>query len=210
MIRVPAIHRGNLGRALFVGYASFCLLYLGAGFTRLGSPTILTGSAWDAAVPFVEWSIWIYVSQFALLPLAFVLARDDLDRHRAYYASLAATAIAAVVFVAWPTQIARPAIVGEDLTAAAWRLLYSSDVPGNCFPSLHVALSVIAGTVLWRSDRRLVALLWPGLIAVSTLTTRQHVLLDVAAGAALAIACWSLAPRFARHDAIRSHSTARA
>ena len=71
--------------------------------------------------------------------------------------------------------------------------LKSSDATGNACPSLHVAFSVYAGFWLSRMLRVLGAprvwlalnWLWCGLIVLSTMTTKQHVLIDVLCGAAL-------------------------
>jgi membrane-associated phospholipid phosphatase len=69
----------------------------------------------------------------------------------------------------------------------AWALqcLYSADPPYNCFPSLHVAHSVLSALVCYRVHRRVgvLAIGCASLIALSTLFTKQHYVLDVVAGA---------------------------
>lgn len=198
MIGVPVIRRGNQLAAMALGYAAFSAIYLGAGALHLRPPATLSPGFVDALFPFLEWSVWVYFSQFVLLPFAIASARDDTDRSHALYGMLVATALAAIVFVAWPTQVARHTPEGESLTALAWRLLHGADVTTNCFPSLHVALAAIAGRALWRRGARVTAVLWPALIAVSTLTTRQHVALDIAGGLALAALAIALTPRILR------------
>jgi membrane-associated phospholipid phosphatase len=153
----------------------------------------------DRSIPFVTWTIWVYLTQFLLLPAAIVCARDDDDRSRTFYAMLLATAIAAVVFIAWPTQLERPAPTRDGLIGIAWTLLYLSDTSGNCLPSLHVALAALAGTALWRRGWRALAVIWPVLIAVSALTTKQHIAWDLLAGAALAALAWILTPKLVHH-----------
>jgi membrane-associated phospholipid phosphatase len=110
-----------------------------------------------------------------------------------------AAAVAAAVFVAFPTRLERHVPHVDGFTGMAWAMLYAADIPFNCFPSLHVALAGVAGAALWRRGWRALALVWPGLIVVSTLTTRQHVGWDIAAGAALAAAAWTVTPRLVRH-----------
>ncbi|HYR33659.1 MAG TPA: phosphatase PAP2 family protein [Burkholderiales bacterium] len=200
MIRVPLITAANQARALLLGYLAFSLVYLGSGGLHVGAPLAVPASGLDAAIPYVPATIWIYLTQFLLLPGSIVLARDDDDRSRAFYAMLVATALAAAVFVLWPTQLERQSPPAQGLMGFAWSALYFSDTPNNCLPSLHVALAALAGCVLWRSGWRLTAVLWPSLIALSTLTTKQHVLIDVAGGLALAAVAWVLVPKLVCHE----------
>ena len=200
MITAPAIVAANQWRGMALGYLVFSGLYLGAAALHLGPPRVLEPGAIDAAIPFVEETIWIYLTQFLLLPVAIVAARDDRDRTRCFYALLLATALAAAVFVAWPTRLERPELTATGATGLAWAALHLADTPFNCFPSLHVALAAIAGVTLWRRDWRQAALLWPGAIAVSTLTTRQHIAWDAAGALALAALAWMLTPKVIRHE----------
>ncbi len=199
-MRVPSITRRIQGRALLLGYLAFCALYLGSHALRVQAPTTLQASAFDARVPFLDWSIWIYLSQFLLLPIAIIGARDANDRSRVFYAALLATLIAATVFLLWPTQLQRPQVPTAGVTGLVWALLFATDTDGNCFPSLHVALATLAGVALWRRGWRALALAWPVLIAIATLTTRQHILWDVFGGLLLAMLAWLLTPRLLRYD----------
>jgi membrane-associated phospholipid phosphatase len=200
MLGVPAIRAANQLQALAYGYIAFSALYLGSSVLSLRAPAVLTGGALDAVVPFLDWSVWIYLSQFVLLPAGVLAARDDADRSRVFYSVLLATVLAAIVFVAWPTRIERPAIAGGGPTAWLWALLYFADTPGNCFPSLHVALAFIAARALYRRGLRGVALVWFMLVAASTLTTKQHIAWDAAGGLALGALAWSLIPKLVRYE----------
>lgn len=197
---MPAIRPPYQGRALVLGYLAFCLLYLGSHALQLAPPTPLQRSALDAFIPLVDWSIWVYLSQFLLLPLAIVWARNSSDRSRVYYAALIATLIAALIFLLWPTQLDRPAMPVGGLTAHAWSLLFATDTDGNCFPSLHVALATLAGASLWRRGWRSVAVAWPALIMLATLTTKQHIVWDTLGGLVLAVMVWVLTPRLLSYD----------
>jgi membrane-associated phospholipid phosphatase len=211
MITVPLIHGANQGRALVLGYVAFTALYLGTGTFHVRAPFALVPADLDMAIPFVEWTVWVYLTQFLLLPAGIVSARDDFDRSRAFYAMLAATMLAAAVFVIWPTQLQRQAVPATGLTGFVWSALYFTDTPSNCLPSLHAALAVIAGAALWRRGWRVAALVWPALIVLSALTTKQHVVWDVAGGLALAALVWTLTPRFLRYERPQSiRDTARA
>lgn len=199
-MRMPALTRARLLPAMVLGYAVFCLLYLGSHALRLGAPLELQRSGFAASLPLLPASIWIYLSQFVLLPLSLCVVRDTAVRSRLFYACLLATLGAATVFLCWPTRLLRPEIAADGPTGLAWQLLFASDVDGNCFPSLHVALATLCGLALWRQGWRALALLWPAAIALATLTTWQHVGADVIGGALLAVLAWWAEPRLLRHD----------
>lgn len=199
MIDFPALSKANQARAMLLGYLMFSALYLGSAGLHLQPPLLLQPGPVESAMPFIDWSVWIYLSQFGLLVIAIVYASGDQDRSRVFYAMLLATVLASMVFVVMPTYVERPIFAADGLTGAAWMMLYGIDTRFNCFPSLHAALAALAGIVLWRRGWRTLAVAWPGFIIISTLTTRQHVAWDVVAGLLLATAVWIVTPRLIRY-----------
>lgn len=191
LLGLPSVTPGNRVRAMVLGYLAFCMLYLGSFALSHPRATYLEPSLWDEQVPGIPSSLWVYLSQFVLLPLAFLLEDRSARLTRAYYAMLAATILSCAVFLIWPTTVGQSMAATHALTAEAWRWLYLFDVPGNCFPSLHVALAMLAGWLLAgrRGPWLWLAPVWSLAIALSTLTTRQHRLIDVAGGAAIAFLC---------------------
>ncbi|QNM94780.1 phosphatase PAP2 family protein [Chitinimonas koreensis] len=188
-MRLPAITAANRLPALVLGYLLFCALYLGSYALGRGRAVQLEAGLLDRWLPDWPASLWLYLSQFLLLPLAFLLEWRSARLTRAYYAMLAATLASCAVFVAWPTTVGQAMRGGDALTAAGWQALYALDVAGNCFPSLHVALSLLAaGLLMGRGGLWCVAApAWAAAIALSVLTTRQHRAIDVAGGAAVAL-----------------------
>jgi membrane-associated phospholipid phosphatase len=83
------------------------------------------------------------------------------------------------------------------VSAAFLAAVQRIDPPGNVFPSLHVAHTTLLATLLLRDRPVLgrIAVLMATLLALSTLTTKQHFLADVVAGYALAFAGRALALR---------------
>ena len=67
-------------------------------------------------------------------------------------------------------------------------MIYSSDVKYNCLPSLHVAQCFLAAFTCSRVHRGVgaAAAVWASLVALSTLYTKQHYVLDVVTGIVLA------------------------
>lgn len=186
-MKLPVIHRQNSGRAILFGYLLFCCLYLFAGHFYFSSPTALVLSDLDRLIPLIPWSIIIYLSQFLLLFLALWLP-ETTERTIVYYAMLLATIIASMVFLLYPTELPRPVINSYDWLNRLWQGLFIVDTSTNCFPSLHVALATLAAIALRTRNRfwRWLAPGWATLIVVSTLTTKQHCIVDIIGGVALA------------------------
>ena len=146
----------------------------------------------DRAVPLLpSWAL-VYgaVYLFLILLPVFVVRQDDLVR-RTVFAYLLIWITAYVFFVIYPTAAPRPArVVGEGFGVWGLRALYSSDPPYNCFPSLHVAHSLVSALASSRVHRTLgrMAIAFAMVVALSTLFTKQHYIVDVVAGILLAYA----------------------
>lgn len=136
-----------------------------------------------AAVPYV--TLWVYV---ALVP---ALLRNARELRSLGIAWLVLAILGLGIFVAWPSTVSAPAPGEEPWPAFAF--LQDIDAAGNACPSLHVAFAVL--TAVWLdpllravgAGRWVRAGNWAWCLAIgwSTVAIRQHVALDVAAGAAL-------------------------
>lgn len=190
-LQVPLIHRGNRLVAVIVGAAVL------VGFYQLPArlqfrPTIsLDQSFIDSWIPFLEWTIWFYVSEYLLVILAIWLAVSDLERSRAFYALILASTIGLAIFILWPTAVAPQSPTSVGLTGLLWRWLYTVDTSANALPSLHAANTCIAAICIYRLGRawRFIAPVWAVSVLVSTLTTKQHYVIDIVGGIALAALC---------------------
>lgn len=220
----PRDLRGPLeaGAALALAFVVMTVAYaatnrLAALRGRAGwAPNQLTlladGRRLDEVIPFVPASILVYQGLAPFLCLAALCAPRTRSGGRQLLlllqGQLIATAGACGVFLLFPARIlarheAEQALVSGSL--GVWSGLYGSlhrsDAPYNAWPSLHVALPVLAGAVLTRWLRRrtwCVVLVWTAVasLALSTLTTRQHDLIDVVTGATWGglVWCWCLRP----------------
>lgn len=70
------------------------------------------------------------------------------------------------------------------------RLLYQVDAADNLFPSIHCLASWLSFIAVRKNEKipkwyRAASFLMAASVCVSTLTTKQHVLIDVAAGVGL-------------------------
>jgi hypothetical protein len=144
--------------------------------------------AWEAAIPFVGWTIVPYLSICVFFVLSFFVDGDrrELQRHVARLAWVLIGSVVCYVLVPLQFTFVRPATHG--LIGMLFQLLSSLDLPYNRAPSLHIGVLV----VLWvrlvptvTGWQRLALRGWFVLIAVSVLTTYQHHVLDIPAGAAM-------------------------
>ena len=193
-LRLPLVHDGNRLVAVVAGGVLIVALYLLPSRLQLFPVITLDRSFIDGGVPFVQWTIWFYISEYPFMFLAVWLGRDDRERSRLFYAFILVAAIGLVIFILWPTAVARESPGSDGVTGLLWRWLYSVDTPANALPSLHVANTCLAAARLRRFGRgwQVIAPVWAVLIVVSTLTTKQHYAIDIAGGIALAAVCFIL------------------
>jgi membrane-associated phospholipid phosphatase len=144
----------------------------------------------DAHIPFVAQAIWPYLCVFPLALSPLVFARDAMLIRRIALAYAATIVVSLLCFALYPVSAdgLRPSASAPGVSAAAVRLLYALDPPYNLFPSLHVSLAVLAAISASKARVRSAGLLFvaAGAIAASTCLIKQHFLVDVLAGAALA------------------------
>lgn len=186
------------------GNTVFLLLFFNTYFALQHQPffavTQIPATPLDDWIAFQPWamvpylSLWVYTA----LPLALQPAWRPLLRYGAHMTALCLFGL--TVFLLWPTSVSDA--MGQRAGGGALDALYAIDDAGNACPSLHVAASVF--TFLWLraqlgavgAPRWLHAVNagWCLFICYATLATKQHLVLDVAAGAALGLlgGFWSL------------------
>jgi PAP2 superfamily protein len=139
---------------------------------------------WERSLPFVPWLIVPYVSLDMFFVVAPFLCRERTELV-AFRRRMAMTiVIAGAMFLLIPLRFAFPRPVPTDWTAPIFRVLHGFDRPFNMFPSLHIAILMIVAGTYHRHTRGFVRWLldgWFALIAVSTLLTYQHHVIDLVA-----------------------------
>jgi hypothetical protein len=167
--------------------AGYMLLNRVAPGRRLELPRL---SVLDDA-PIVPWTIVLYVSVWHLVGAAILLLPDLESVKRYFRASVLAFTATFVLFLALPTRMERPPLPEcGPLWLWACELTRAIDLPHTCFPSLHVVKCVLPVLAVWGTRAAGAFALWGLAIAASTLTTGQHLFIDIPAGALVAYGSW--------------------
>ena len=188
-MRMPPLT--NKTRYFYFGivYLYVSLLYLVTNHIHYFQPRLLPLTPFDTWVPYLPWTGWIYVMVYAMPLLGAVLVSGEEETKRMIISFIAMTTCCAAVFIFFPTIYPRPTIpVAHSLANFALLFVQSVDTPANSMPSQHVAIAFLSAFFI-QVHRKLwgdIAILFGILIAISTLTTKQHYVWDVVIGYSMA------------------------
>lgn len=147
----------------------------------------------DDVIPLLPWTASVYLVCFLFWVVNYILcARQSREQvFRFFSADFLSKMICLAIFVIYPTMAARPEIEGTGFWDHVVRFIYQMDAPVNLFPSMHCLSSWFCYLGIRKDTRiprwyRLFSGLFAVAVFVSTLTTKQHVIVDVIAGAGLA------------------------
>ena len=181
-----------------VGTTAFTWVFFIGYFHLLRHPahplSVMPLVALDHLVPFqpqmlpIYLSLWFYVGIATGLQLTFA----QLMAYALWVGALCLTGLA--LFYFWPTEI--PPLMPHTAGFGGFAVLRGVDAAGNACPSMHVAVAMFSALWIERLlhliqvpvPLRLINAAWFLAIAYSTLAVKQHVVLDVLAGALLGIA----------------------
>lgn len=171
--------------------AWFCLIYGGADWiTAQRTTRFPVHLDVERFTPFVPAMIVFYMSLY-LLFLAAPFVLRTARQLNALSATLASVIfVAGLCFLALPAELAYPTQREWGVWAGWYAVADRMNLQYNLLPSLHVALSVVCVDVFALHAARIGKILlwlWAAAIALSTLLTHEHHLLDALAGALLAL-----------------------
>lgn len=180
----------------------------------------------DLAIPFMAWTVAIYLSLFYFFyPLPLISMPDN---KRGRYESLIMSQSLILLFIISNTwfvicpaevHIRSQALENVDtmhpVFLAMFEGLWSMDEPYNAWPSLHVssALLFTLFAIRWWKDkpiRQWCVGIWWILMSLSILTTKQHFILDLITGALVVWPLWRwyVQPALDRLDTVYSDEAA--
>ncbi len=177
-------------------------VYYGGNFLARNFPHQILELEIDHLIPFLPWTVSIYLGCFLYWALCYImLARQERsEAYRFFCADFLAKGVCLIFFLLLPTTNLRPPVPGSGLWDHLMRFVYQVDSPTNLFPSIHCLVSWLCfigirrhqGLPRWAAGLSGIV---AGLICLSTLTTRQHVVVDALGGILLAEASYWAAGR---------------
>ena len=157
----------------------------------------------EEKIPFLPWTFFIYCLVYIVPVMAFLFLKTRESLIASVRAFFAAIAIHIVVWFFYPVEYTlRPAILPlQPQPLMHWIdfLFRLDNPPVNCFPSLHVTYAFLTYFAIrtYRPKFAPYFLVLAILISLSTLTFKQHFVVDVVAGFLVA---WGLALFFFKRD----------
>ncbi len=186
VMEVPEfIQRGSetkRGRALITVVATLGMLQLYSLANRTFEHKIDFLLPIDHLIPFMPWTVFVYQSLYIMVLVGGIICPP---RHfiRIMGALILAECIAFCLFAIFTSHYPRPnpADMDSSFWQAVYQFLHASDNPGNTFPSLHATFAyligwrmrIVTGSWLW--------VMWGFVISLTTMTTKQHYIVDVLA-----------------------------
>ena len=210
----------KLMRKILPSYGFYPLLVtVCTNFLVYGGAKIIAGNwkhycletALDRNIPFLPWTLAIYLGCYLFWIINYVIiARGEkAEVYRFFFADVMAKIVCFVFFLVLPTTNHRPVVPENGFWNHGMRYLYSIDSAENLFPSIHCLTSWFCFIGIRNRKEipvwyRIFSAVAAAAVFLSTLTTKQHVLVDVAGGVLIAegcfflSGCWKLTPLYAR------------
>jgi membrane-associated phospholipid phosphatase len=194
---VASGRRRALARELTVGRQAFlagiftgahAVVYMVGNHWPVSEPRLLPMTAIDTWTPFLPATVFVYLSDYLLAFVAFMSLERRESVHRFLWVFMTCVGVAGVVHWGFPTTYPRENFpIPQDahlMSQWALRALRFFDSPNSCLPSLHVATATGSAVLVYRENRKLSGRLfaWAMAVCASTLTAKQHYLVDVLAG----------------------------
>lgn len=189
-----------------IGILWFLLVYVGCDtITAHRTLRVRIHLAAELNLPFVPETVLIYMSIYLLF-----LAAPFILRQRLEFLVLAITLnlvilISGICFLLLPAQLAFAPPANLGAFPALFRFADRLNLTYNLVPSLHVALSVTCLAVFARRASRMGKILlwsWAVAIAISTLLTHQHHILDAITGFGLGLGAFKTVNLFERAERV--------
>jgi len=163
--------------------------YFIAFITEAQTTHTLPTLAWEREVPLTPEFVFIYLTIYPtfLLPFLFIHQKDFFRLFSFTYITVMCACY--LVYLFYPVSIDRPELVEYSFSTWVLGIVYGADRPWNCFPSLHVAMSLLAALTILEVHRirGMLTLLLTFWIAFSTVLIKQHYVLDVVAAMLLTV-----------------------
>lgn len=150
----------------------------------------------DRKIPFVPFFALVYFSTYIFVILPFLVLSDARQFYWMLVSFSSISVISSLIHAIVPSKIERvEQVKAAGVSGKLLNLFQMTCKPYGNFPSMHVGLSVpvvVAIFITFGAAAGSMALVWAILIAISTLLTKQHYILDVLAGFAAGLIIFGL------------------
>lgn len=129
-------------------------------------------------VPYVYWYIYMIIGYII------ILINNRREYMRVMLGLFLGMWTSYVIYFIFPTEIVRPTLVDSGFLNNLINIIYLSDRPFNCFPSLHVLGTYFVMRYTKKGNNRYIYYYTQGvgfLIILSTVFIKQHFILDAVA-----------------------------
>lgn len=177
----------------------------------LSSEPYTLSSKLDNAIPFVPGFIYAYVLWYVMIiGVPFILYLKNKTSFYKYTVSLFITIIVGfVIFLAFPTTVARPSIEVQGITLWLVNTIYLLDTPSLCcLPSMHCVLCFLmiiytCTTKEFRVIQKVIITFLSLLIVASTMLIKQHVIIDAILALIITLATVYIVGKFKLHETMQ-------
>ena len=160
-------------------------------------PKYYTEIAFDRKIPFLPIFVVPYVFWFVFVAygILYVGIYSKQDFYRLLFFLGGGMIVANILYSVFPNaQGLRPIVSSNDPFSLLVKFIYATDTPTDVFPSIHVINAIAVDAALRHSEEfskkrlgKAVSFSLTVLICFSTVFIKQHAILDVASGAAVAV-----------------------
>ena len=172
----------------------FATIVLVNEFTSRRTRHFSTRRRLDDLIPFTPVFAIPYFSAYVLGNGAYIFLRDDSHFGRILLGYLVIFLVSNTSYLLLPTRVdRRENLAARSVSTHILGGFQRVSKPFNNFPSMHVSYCLFSALVVFTyagGGWTALLLAWAGLVALATLFTKQHHLLDVSAGALLATAAF--------------------
>ena len=148
----------------------------------------------DDKIPFVEWSVLVYVLWFpliALFPIALFYVNEE--AYVFYITAMFMEVVLSVIcYMIYPTTFKRPK-PSDKLSGKLMTIVFKGSYRGvNCAPSLHCSscyLIIFTALMAMHNVTGIISIIVAVAIVISTMTTKQHTVIDVLSAIPMFVVC---------------------
>ena len=146
----------------------------------------------DNAIPLIPWWVSVYFLCYIFWVVGYIaVARQSKEIcFKMLMADFISKILCSIIFIVFPTTLARPQLTDNSFFSSVVQLLYSIDRPDNLFPSMHCSVSWLTARYILKCNsigrlNKFLSVVAAILVFFSVLFTKQHVIIDIFAGIAI-------------------------